>query len=211
MKPGQPFGSVQLATQKSGSYAIELSGKDAKGRESFTRVSFYSTGSDVIRWNSSDERQIEIVPDKKIYAPGDTAHLLIKSPVAKGNVPCDRGKGGDHREKAVILEGSAPTIDIPVKEGYVPIFYVFVSTGTARTKPPADGPDSPDFGKPRGYSGLLEIPVQTSSRTIHVDISNSRESYLPGTQSVAHREGHVERKAACWSGDRPGCRGQRGA
>jgi hypothetical protein len=183
VKPGRPFGGVQLSTQKAGSYAIELSGKDAKGRESFTRISFYSTGADFIRWNNTDEKQIEIVPDKKIYAPGDTAHLLIKSPVAKGLFLVSVEREGIIERRAVSLEGSAPTIEVPVKEGYVPDFYVFVSTDTQRTKPPADGPDSPDFGKPRGYSGLIEIPVRVESRLIHVDVSSSKESYRPGAQA----------------------------
>ncbi|MGA2612537.1 MAG: MG2 domain-containing protein [Spirochaetia bacterium] len=183
VRPGKPFGSIQLSTEKAGSYVIELSGKDAKGRESFTRIPFYSTGDDFIRWNSSDERQIEIVPDKKAYAPGDTAHLLIKSPVAKGLFLVSIEREGIIERRSVTLEGSAPTVDVPVKEGYVPDFYVFVSTGMPRTKPPAEGPDSPDFGKPRGYSGLVEIPVQTGSRNIHVDIARSKDSYLPGTQA----------------------------
>jgi hypothetical protein len=183
VRPDTPFGSIQLSTQKAGSYAIELSGKDSKGRESFTRISFYSTGEDFIRWNSTDERQIEIVPDKKVYAPGDTAHLLIKSPVAKGIFLVSIEREGIIEKRAVALQGSAPTIDVPVKEGYVPAFYVFVATGTQRTKPPADGPDSPDFGKPRGYSGLLQIPVKVDSRLIHVDLTSDKESYLPGTQA----------------------------
>ncbi|HUI72410.1 MAG TPA: alpha-2-macroglobulin family protein, partial [Spirochaetia bacterium] len=183
VKQGKPFGSVQLSTEKAGSYAIELSGKDARGRESLTRISFYSTGADFIRWNSTDERQIEIVPDKKIYAPGETARLLIKSPVEKGLFLVTVEREGIIEKRTVELAGSAPTIDVPVKEGYVPDFYVFVSTGTQRTKPPADGPDSPDFGKPRGYSGLIEIPVQVTSRLINVDISSAKESYLPGTQA----------------------------
>ncbi len=183
VKPGKPFGSVQLSTQKAGSYAIELSGKDAKGRESFTRISFYSTGADFIRWNNADEKQIEIVPDKRIDAPGDTARLLIKSPVAKGLFLVSIEREGIIEKRAVTLEGSAPTIDVPVKEGYLPSFYVFVSTSAQRTKPPADGPDSPDFGKPRGYSGLIEIPVRIESRLIHVDVSSSKESYRPGAQA----------------------------
>ncbi|HVP19824.1 MAG TPA: MG2 domain-containing protein [Spirochaetia bacterium] len=183
VRPGRPFGSIQLATQKAGSYAVELSGRDGKGRESFTRISFYSTGADFIRWNSSDERQIEIVPDKKAYSPGDTAHLLIKSPVARGIFLVTIEREGIIEQRSISLEGSAPTIDVPVKEGYLPDFYVFVSTSTQRTKPPAEGPDAPDFGKPRGYSGLLEIPVRTDSRSIHVDISSAKESYLPGTQA----------------------------
>ena len=108
VKPGQPFGSVQLATQKSGSYAIELSGKDAKGRESFTRLTFYSTGSDEIVWQRSDERQLEIVPDKKIYAPGDTARLLIKSPLSKGTYLISVERDGVLEKRTLDLTGKRP-------------------------------------------------------------------------------------------------------
>ncbi len=185
VQPGQPFTSVQLATQKAGSYAIELSGKDAKGRESFTRLTFYATGSDEILWQRSDERQLEIVPDKKVYSPGDTAKLLIKSPLSKGGtyfVSVERD--GVFEKRTVDLAGSASTISVPITEDHVPIVYVYVATSTGRTQPPSDSPDSPDFGKPRGYSGLVEIPVQTASRTIDLSITNEKASYLPGTDAT---------------------------
>jgi hypothetical protein len=184
VKPGQPFGSVQLSTQKSGSYAIELSGKDAKGRESFTRLTFYSTGSDEIMWERSDERQLEIVPDKKLYSPGDTARLLIKSPLAKGTYFVSVERDGVLEKRVLDLTGSAPTIDVRITDEHVPMVYVFVAVSTGRTKPPADGPDTPDFGKPRGYSGLLEIPVATASRTITLSIENAKDSYLPGSDAT---------------------------
>jgi hypothetical protein len=183
VKPGQPFGAAQLSTQKSGSYAIELSGKDKKGRESFTRLTFYSTGSDEIVWQRSDERQLEIVPDKKIYAPGDTARLLIKSPLSKGTYLVSVEREGVLEKRTLDLTGSTPTIDVKITDEHVPMVYVFISASTGRTAPPAVGPDAPDFGKPRGYSGLLEIPVVTASRTITVSLVNSKDSYLPGTDA----------------------------
>ncbi len=183
VKSGQPFGSVQLATQKPGSYALELSGKDAKGRESFTRLTFYSTGSDEIYWQRSDERQLEIVPDKKLYAPGDTARLLIKSPLAKATYLVSVERDGVLERRTLDLTGNAPTIEVPITEDHVPNVYVFVATAVGRSKPPAEGPDAPDFGKPRGYSGLVELPVETASRTIKLEITNAKESYLPGTDA----------------------------
>jgi alpha-2-macroglobulin len=183
LKTGSSPAAVTLSTQKPGSYAIELSGKDAKGRESFTRVTFYSTGAEEIYWERSDERRIEIVPDKKVYAPGDTARLLIKSPLSKGTYLVSVERDGVLEQRTVDLAGGAPTIDVPVTEDHVPVVYVFVSTSLPRTKPPAEGPDSPDFGKPRGYSGLVEIPVDTASRAIKLEISNSQESYLPGKEA----------------------------
>ncbi|HEY9594537.1 MAG TPA: MG2 domain-containing protein, partial [Spirochaetia bacterium] len=183
VKSGQPFGTAQLTTAKPGSYSIELSGKDRKGRESFTRINFYSTGSGDILWQRSDERQIEIVPDKKLYAPGDTAHLLVKSPVSKGTFLVSVERDGVLEKRVVDLAGGAPTIDVRIGADYVPIVYVFVATALGRTLPPADGPDTPDFGKPRGYSGLVELPVDTASKTITLSIANGQDAYRPGTDA----------------------------
>ena len=135
-------------------------------------------------WQRSDERQLELVPDRKIYAPGDTAHLLIKSPLARGTYLVSVERDGVLEKRTLDLAGSAPTIDVKITEDHVPMVYVFVAVSTGRTAPPADGPDAPDFGKPRGYSGLAEIPVTTASRTITVQISNSKDSYLPGTDAT---------------------------
>jgi uncharacterized protein YfaS (alpha-2-macroglobulin family) len=182
-RPGQASG-VQLVTQKAGSYSVELTGKDAKGRESFTRVSFYSTGADEIYWERSDERRIELVPDKKLYAPGDTARLLVKSPLAKGTYLVIVEREGVLERRILDLAGGAPTIEVPIREEHVPVVYVYVATSTERTVAPAAGPDLPDFGKPRGYSGLVELPVQTQSRTITLSVTSAKPSWLPGTEAT---------------------------
>ena len=116
LKPTQLWSAAQLSTQKAGSYAIELSGKDGKGRESFTRITFYSTGADEIMWQRSDERQLEIVPDKKLYAPGDKARLLIKSPISRGTYLVTVERDGVMEKRTVDLTGSAPTVDVDIRE-----------------------------------------------------------------------------------------------
>ncbi len=184
VNPKGSAAALQLSTEKSGSYRIELMGKDQSGRESFTKLSFYATGSDEIAWQRTDERQIEIVPDKKVYSPGDVAHLLIKSPVARGTYLVSVERDGVIDRKTMDLAGGAPTIDIPLTAAHIPIVYVFVATATGRTQPPAASPDEPDFGTPRGYSGLVELPVEASSRTITLEISNAQESYRPGSQAT---------------------------
>ncbi len=183
VKAGAVPAAVQLATAAAGSYIVELDARDAKGRQAYTRISFYATGSGEVVWQRTDERRIEIVKDKPVYAPGDTARLLVKSPVAKGRFLVLVERDGILEQRTVELAGSAPTIEIDIREEHVPIVYVSISTSLPRTKPPAEGPDLPDFGKPRGYSGLVEIPVDTRSRAISLAIHPSKESYLPGSHA----------------------------
>ena len=65
----------------------------------------------------------------------------------------------------------------------MPIVYVFVATALGRSLPPADGPDTPDFGKPRGYSGLVELPVDTTSKSMTLAIASGQDAYRPGTDA----------------------------
>ena len=175
---------VSLSTGSAGSYAVEVEARDAKGRQSFTRHQFYSTGAGEAVWDRSDERRIEIVADKPVYKPGDTAHLLIKSPVEKGSFLVLVERDGILEHRTVELAGAAPTIEVPIREEHVPVVYVHISTSLPRTAPPAEGPDLPDFGKPRGYSGLAEIPVDRGSRTISMEVHASKASYLPGASAT---------------------------
>ncbi len=88
---------------------------------------------------------------------------------------------GIFEQRLVNLTGSASTIDIDVKEDHVPEVYVTVSTAAPRTAAPPAGPDLPDFGKPRGYSGMVELPVRTDTRTIQIDVGGIAASYRPGS------------------------------
>ena len=185
VKPGQPFGSVQLSTQKSGSYAVELSGKDAKGRESFTRLSFYSTGSDEIVWQRSDERQLEIVPDKKIYAPGDTAQLLIKSPLSKGTYLVSVERDGVLEKRTAGPGGQRTDHRRAHHRGARP------HGVRVRVRLPRDGRSRPPTGRTRRTSasraatrGSSRSRWQTASRTIKLTITNAKDSYLPGTDAT---------------------------
>jgi len=183
MKYSGGFGNIGLAAEKTGSYFIDLSGRDGKGRPISTRFPFYVTGSGETVWQRWDEKVIELVTDKPSYRPGEKVKLLLKSPVKKGKYLITVEREGILEQKTMDLEGSTPVIELEVKESYVPVFYVSVSTSLPRTQAPPSGPDTPDFGKPRGYSGVTAITVDPASRRIDLDIERSADSYRPGAEA----------------------------
>lgn len=177
------FGSVSLTPERTGFYYIDLSGRDGKGRPARTRITFYVTGSVETVWQQWDGKRIDIVTERASYRPGEKARLLLKSPVKKGRYLITVEREGILEQRTVELEGGTPTIEVEVKEAYVPVFYVSVSTALPRTQAPPAGPDAPDSGKPRGYCGVVSIPVDASSRRIDLAIERSAESYRPGSEA----------------------------
>ena len=173
----------QLRTSQVGAYIMELRAVDRQGRETLTRFDFYSTGSGNVLWQRYDERRIELVADKPGYAPGDTARLLIKSPLQKGSYLLTIEREGILEERILDLQGSTDTVEIPIQDEHIPIVYVTISSATGRSAPPPVSPDVPDLGKPRGCFGMLALAVDASRRRIELELSSSQESYRPGTEA----------------------------
>lgn len=172
-------GSFKISAQKSGSYTLVLESFDAKLRKVVTKIKFYSTGSDWIVWNGQSGNSIDMVPDKSIYKPGDVANILMKSPLKSGNYLITVEREGIIDEKVIKLDGNAHTIPIEIKEEYIPQVYVAVTSYSGRTEAPSTAKDIPDLGKPKGYFGIVRIPVDVSAKSIQLTITKDKNNYRP--------------------------------
>ena len=173
---------IEITPLKSGSYFVRLSAKDLKGRDVISNLSFYSTGGDWIRWGREDTQDINLEADKLIYKPGETAKLIIKSPLPEGQYLITTEREGIFDERVVYLEGGAQVIGIPIEENYVPVVYVAVSSYSKRTRPPEHSYFEPDLDKPRGYFGITALNIDTASRTFDISVETDKSSYNPGDE-----------------------------
>ena len=179
----KPTGSIDLTPKESGSYFIEFESSDGKERPAYTRLSFYSTGSSWVNWRLSGANDINLVPDKQVYAPGESVKLLVQSPLPRGKYLLSIEREGILEEKIIELEGSANTIDIQVTEEYIPIFYAALVSYSRRTQDPPKSYFEPDLGKPKGYFGIARIMVSNEAKEIKLEIKPSRKNYLPGEEA----------------------------
>jgi uncharacterized protein YfaS (alpha-2-macroglobulin family) len=180
---GRVTASVELSTSQVGFYIIELKGVDDQGRGTVTRTDFYSTGSGNVLWQRYDEKRIELAADRPGYAPGESAKLLIKSPLEAGRYLLTVEREGILEERFLELSGSTDTVEIPIREQYIPIVYITISSATGRAAAPPVSPDQPDLGKPRGCFGMMALAVDTELRRIELELERSRDSYRPGTDA----------------------------
>ena len=67
---------------KPGEYLLEASGKDSKGHDVLTSVTFGVAGPGETVWNYRNPYAIDLVTDKESYEPGQTAMIMVKTPIA---------------------------------------------------------------------------------------------------------------------------------
>jgi uncharacterized protein YfaS (alpha-2-macroglobulin family) len=176
-------GTAAITPPTSGSYLVRLHGEDAAGRSAVTELSFYATGSDMVRWGYDSPEMIGLETDRPSYAPGDTAKILVKSPLPEGDYLITVEREGIFDESIVHLEGSANVIGIPISEEYLPVVYVAVSSYSVRSGKPDHSYFEPDLDKPKGYFGVVPVMVDTASRSFDIEIVSREGAYRPGEEA----------------------------
>ena len=193
---GEFTGVIPFTPAYSGQWEVRLSSRDSRGRVARTSYSFFVSGAGWVHWGWGDADSITLTPDQPSYAPGETARILVQSPLPRGKYLLTLEREGIIQERIIELDGSARTIDIPIEESFIPIVYVAISSFTTRTGPPTHTYFEPDLDKPRGIFGLTSLFVNPDSRRYTIEIETSRAVYGPGEEAeVALRVSHNGRPA----------------
>jgi hypothetical protein len=169
----------ELVVDDPGRYVIFFESTDAAGRSTRTEIPFYATGSGWVQTASQTPSDIDLVVDKSLYEPGETARILVQSPLPEGRYLLTIEREGILEQRVVELSGSHEVIEVPVDASYVPVVYVALTSFTERTQT-EDDYFEPDLGKPRGLFGITSVSVATTPVELDVEVSSESPSYGPG-------------------------------
>lgn len=167
---GQAFAFTPKAN---GLHFITLRGNDPEGRPFATCVRTYVYGTTEYPWLYEDGLRIKLVAEKKSYKPGETARVLVLSPIeGTALVTVEREKV--LRSFRVDLKADKPVIDIPLTDvdapnAYVSVLIVKGSNDCAR-----------EFKQPQLRLGICELLVEERVNRLDVAIDAPAESYRPG-------------------------------
>jgi hypothetical protein len=176
--------TCDVTPDKAGTYVARASTKDADGHETRSEINVYVHGKDDIVWDDSSDRRVDLVADKRKYAPGDTAKILLRSPFtdARGLVVVERE--GIASEQKVVVSGGAHAIEIPITDEMVGGVTVSALLTRGRVEVPG-APKGQDLGIPAAAAGQLQLDVVTDSKTIAVELEpHSKEIEPKGSLSL---------------------------
>ena len=175
--------SISVKPTAGGAYVLRLSTEDAEGNEVISEQSFYVTGSDWYWFSRDNATEITLTTDKPEYNIGETAHILMQSPLPKGTYLITLEREGIFDTEVRTINEPTSVLDFQVKNNYVPVMYVAVSSFSTRTEEPSANFSSADLGKPKSYFGLTAINVNTESKKFDIKITTDKNVYEPGTKA----------------------------
>ncbi|MBV9108479.1 MAG: carboxypeptidase regulatory-like domain-containing protein, partial [Gemmatimonadetes bacterium] len=109
-----------------GTYEITAETRDAQGRPAQTSTTIWVTGRGFLAGprDENGERNVELVPDRKTYAVGDTAHILVRTGFTPSRGLLTLRRNGIARTEEVRIDGNTSTFAIPITEADVPNVWV---------------------------------------------------------------------------------------
>ena len=70
---------------------------------------------------------IDVVADKARYVPGDTAHVLVRSPFASATAVFTVEQGGLVERRTQRIDGAAGVFDVPITRAHAPMVHATVT------------------------------------------------------------------------------------
>ncbi|MEZ4453942.1 MAG: MG2 domain-containing protein [Nannocystaceae bacterium] len=166
-----------LKVGEAGSYIIRALTRDADGKASLTTRTIYVHGEDAVVWDQ-DQKRVDLVADRRDYAPGDTATILIRSPFDRARGLAVIERDGIVRHEPVEVVGGTATLSVKIPEAAIPNLHVGVVLVRGRVDVPG-APPGQDLGRPSQAAGVLELKVSSEAKKIAVELTPDRRELAP--------------------------------
>lgn len=158
---------------KPGEYLLEAIGKDGQGHPVLTSFVFEVSGEAETDWNYRNQYAIDLVADKESYDPGETARLLVKTPIA-GEALVSVERDRLLRSFIVPLTGNAPSVEVPLEETDGPNVFVSVMLLRGANESPRK------IRAPEYRIGYANLKVARPREKLSVQVKPAAPSSRPG-------------------------------
>jgi len=156
-------GQVKLTIPDAGEFRVRVMANTPEKRQVETTAYLWAPGESPW-WSGPAQERVQIVPDKKTYQPGDTAHVLIVTGKEPASVLVTAEGNGLYSGQVIKSPGGSITVDVPVKPEYAPNFYVgavFIRDNKL-------------------YQGSKSLTVPPTQHELKVQLVPSKPQYQPG-------------------------------
>ncbi len=161
---------LHFDTPQAGVYIVELTAADKIGRTQTVRIDSFVAGDTPVTWAQPPAQTMTMTPDKKEYAPGETATLVIQSPfqTARGLVVIEQPEGPFDYSWVDVRHGYG-RISVPIRKPQMPKLAVHVLLMRGRLPgPPLDTAAPFDQGKPTTIAATSWITITPVENEVRV-------------------------------------------
>lgn len=173
-----------FTTKEGGTYQVTAVIVDKQGRPNETKLTFWVTGGNNPPAREVKQEVVQLIPNKKEYAAGTTAEILVQSPFFPAEGVVTWRRSGIVKVERISLTGPTKVIAVPIEDAMTPNIYVQVDLVGAAARTDDHGDPDPALPKRPAYAvGTINLPVPPKQRTLAVTVKPAAAKVGPGQAS----------------------------
>lgn len=166
---------LTVTPTSNGLHFLTLSGTDPEGRPFATVCRFQVYGRDEFPWQYEDGLRIRLVAEKPSYHAGETARVLVLSPIeGTALVTVEREKV--LRSFVVPLKATQPVVEIPLSADDAPNAFVSVLVVKGALE------SARKFPQPQLRLGYCELKIVPDRETLAIELPSDLTTCRPGDE-----------------------------
>ncbi|HEX8636859.1 MAG TPA: alpha-2-macroglobulin family protein, partial [Pyrinomonadaceae bacterium] len=170
-----------FVAKQGGRYTITARVMDDRERPNESEITIWVPGGKTPPKRSVEQEEAQIIPDKKDYAPGDAAEILVISPFPQAEGVLTLRRDGLVKTERFSMRESSITLKIPLEERYLPNITAQVDLVGAADRTNDKGETDAKLAKrPAFASGQINLPISTESRKLNVSAAPKEKTLEPG-------------------------------
>ncbi|MBC7231926.1 MAG: Ig-like domain-containing protein [Chloroflexi bacterium] len=177
--------SCTFETPQGGTYRITATITDGKGRRNLTQITRWVSGGKQPSTARVEQEEVDLIPNRQEYQPGDTAEILVQSPFVPAEGLLTLRRAGIIYTERFRMDESTYTLRIPIKEAYIPNVHVQVDLVGVAPRLNSEGEVDESLPKrPAFATGSLDLSVPAYSRTLSLQVTPREKELAPGGETV---------------------------
>ena len=182
VKSADKAAKCTFVAKQGGQYTITATVMDDRERFNESEFTVWVPGGKTPPKRNVEQEEVQIIPNKKDFVPGDVAELLVISPFTPAEGVLTLRRDGIVKTERFTMKDSSITLKIPLEENICRTF-------TRRSIWSARKPRTNDKGevdaetgrtRPAFASGNINLPISTDSRKLTVSAEPKDKTLAPG-------------------------------
>ncbi len=161
---GSGKGKTSYRTTQAGYFEVEITARDARGTEITESSYIYVSDASYANWYREGSSDVQIIPDKPAYKPGETMSALVIMPAANIDALITVEGAILYKHQVERLNATSAILRIPIEERYAPSVYL---SATA-------------IVNDEMYSESQRIAVVPEGKLLSIELETDKEIYKPG-------------------------------
>jgi alpha-2-macroglobulin len=167
-----------------GRYTITATVMDDRERFNESEFTVWVPGGKTPPNRDVEQEEVQIIPSKKEYEPGDVAELLVIAPFSPAEGILTLRREGIVKTERFTIKDSSITLKIPIEEAYLPNIHAQVDVVGSAPRTDDKGEVDPDLSpRPAFAAGSINLSVSTESRKLSVTAEAADKTLTPGAET----------------------------